>query len=119
MNKLKKTFILGFSVFLLAVSLVLVSCQKADEGTPEAEMNAEKAPAEKEILYYTCGMHPSVRVSPEDYEKGNTNCPICNMGLVPVYKEEGEMAEMEPGEHEAMEREIKLNARAQRDRGQN
>jgi RND family efflux transporter MFP subunit len=59
-------------------------------------------------------MHPSVRVNPEDYEKGNTNCPICNMGLVPVYKEEGEMAEMEPGEHEAMEREIKLNARAQR-----
>jgi hypothetical protein len=35
------------------------------------------------------------------------------MGLVPVYKEGG-MEGMEPGEHEEMEREIKLNARAQR-----
>ncbi len=45
-------------------------------------------PAEaKEILYYTCGMHPSVRVSPAQYEKGKTTCPICNMNLVPVYRE--------------------------------
>jgi Cu(I)/Ag(I) efflux system membrane fusion protein len=38
--------------------------------------------------YYTCGMHPSVRVSPEEYQKGNVNCPICNMKLTPVYKQE-------------------------------
>jgi len=37
--------------------------------------------------YYTCGMHPDVRVSPEEYNKGNVNCPICNMKLTPVYKE--------------------------------
>lgn len=114
MNKLKRTLVIGFGIFLLAASLVLVSCQTGEEGTPEAELTAEKTAAEKEILYYTCGMHPSVRVSPEDYEKGNTNCPICNMGLVPVYKEEGEMAGMEADEHEAMERELRLNARAQR-----
>jgi Cu(I)/Ag(I) efflux system membrane fusion protein len=114
MNTLKKTSVIGFGVILLAASLVFVSCQRGEEGSPEAQTTADKATAEREILYYTCGMHPSVRVSPEDYEKGNTSCPICNMGLVPVYKEEGEMAEMEPGEHEAMEREIKLNARAQR-----
>ncbi|UCC95619.1 MAG: efflux RND transporter periplasmic adaptor subunit [Candidatus Omnitrophota bacterium] len=40
---------------------------------------------EAQILYYTCGMHPSVRVNPADYEKGNKNCPICQMALIPVY----------------------------------
>jgi Cu(I)/Ag(I) efflux system membrane fusion protein len=32
-------------------------------------------------------MHPSVKVSPEEYRKGKVNCPICNMRLTPVYKE--------------------------------
>ncbi len=114
MNRFKRFFIIGFGVFLLAASITLISCSQGEKDTPEAQMTAEKTTAEREILYYTCGMHPSVRVSPEDYEKGSTSCPICNMGLVPVFKEEGEMAEMEPGEHEAMEREIKLNERAQR-----
>jgi RND family efflux transporter MFP subunit len=114
MNTFKKTSVIGFAIILLAASLVFVSCQKGKEGTPEEQMTAEKKAAEREILYYTCGMHPTVRVSPEDYEKGNTSCPICNMGLVPVYKDEGGMEEMEPGELEEMEREIKLNARAQR-----
>ncbi len=114
MNKFKKIFVISFGVFLLAATLTLISCSQGEKETPEAQMTAEKTTAEREILYYTCGMHPSVRVSPEDYEKGNTSCPICNMGLVPVFKEEGKMAEMEPGEHEAMEREIKLNERAQR-----
>jgi multidrug efflux pump subunit AcrA (membrane-fusion protein) len=114
MNKFKKIFVIGFGVLLVAATITLISCSKGDKETPETQMTAEKATAEREILYYTCGMHPSVRVSPEDYEKGNTSCPICNMGLVPVYKEEGEMAEMESGELEAMEREIKLNERAQR-----
>ncbi len=38
------------------------------------------APAqeEDEILYWTCGMHPSVRAD------GPGKCPICNMDLVPV-----------------------------------
>ena len=40
------------------------------------------------IDYYTCGMHPSVKVSPEEYNKGKINCPICNMKLIPVHKEE-------------------------------
>jgi multidrug efflux pump subunit AcrA (membrane-fusion protein) len=114
MNKFKKIFVIGFGVILLAATFTLISCSQGEKEAPDAQMTAEKATAEREILYYTCGMHPSVRVSPEDYEKGNTSCPICNMGLVPVYKEEGEMAEMEPGEHDAMEREIRLNARAQR-----
>ena len=44
----------------------------------------EAAP-ERGILYYTCGMHPSVNVSPQDYDKGSTKCPICQMDLVPIY----------------------------------
>lgn len=116
MNKKKKILILGIGIFVLVTSVFLVSCKKGEEKTEEVQMIAQQEAPEKEILYYTCGMHPSVRVSPEDYEKGNTNCPICNMGLVPVYKEKGEMEEMEPGEHkeqEEMAPEIKLSPRAQ------
>jgi Cu(I)/Ag(I) efflux system membrane fusion protein len=45
---------------------------------------------EGEILYYTCGMHPSVRVVPEDYDPDGTVCPICKMDLIPVYREGAE-----------------------------
>jgi multidrug efflux pump subunit AcrA (membrane-fusion protein) len=38
------------------------------------------------IDYYTCGMHPSVHISLDEYKKGNTTCPICNMNLTPVYR---------------------------------
>jgi multidrug efflux pump subunit AcrA (membrane-fusion protein) len=41
-------------------------------------------------------MHPSVKVSVEEYEKGQTQCPICNMNLIPVtetVKEESMSAE--------------------------
>ncbi|MBL7084371.1 MAG: efflux RND transporter periplasmic adaptor subunit [Candidatus Aminicenantes bacterium] len=116
MNKFKKIFIFGFGIVLLVSIFLLVSCKKSDEAHSEEQMIARKIAPEKEILYYTCGMHPSVRVSPGDYDKGNKNCPICNMGLVPVYKEEGEMAGMEAHEQEALEeleREIKLSPRAQ------
>jgi len=38
----------------------------------------------EKISHYTCGMHPSVRVSAENYKKGDTKCPICFMPLTPV-----------------------------------
>jgi hypothetical protein len=41
-----------------------------------------------DISHYTCGMHPNVKVSPEEYEKGKVNCPVCNMNLTPVYEKE-------------------------------
>lgn len=54
---------------------------------------APSAPQEDDILYWTCGMHPSVKA--EDPGK----CPICNMDLVPVIKEkeaaEGSKEEVE------------------------
>lgn len=42
---------------------------------------APSLPQEDDILYWTCGMHPSVKA--EDPGK----CPICNMDLVPVMRE--------------------------------
>jgi hypothetical protein len=54
--------------------------------------------AEKKIRYWTCGMHPSVRMDKPG------KCPICAMDLVPVYekgagvKEEGAVATVELGE---------------------
>ena len=45
---------------------------------------APAAPAGDEISHYTCSMHPSVRRA----EPGK--CPICNMDLVPVTREQAE-----------------------------
>ncbi len=44
--------------------------------------------AVKKIAYYTDAMHPSVKVSVEDYNKGDDSCPICYMPLVPVYEQD-------------------------------
>ncbi len=59
--------------------------------------NAEES-KEKKVLYWTCGMHPSVRMDKPG------KCPICGMYLVPVYEksagkgEEGAVAVVELGE---------------------
>ena len=50
--------------------------------------------AHAEVDYYTCGMHPSVHVSPERYDKGDTHCPICAMSLTPVEKQEEMMMDV-------------------------
>src|SRR3990172_5021680 len=42
---------------------------------------------EKKILYWTCGMHPSVRMDKPG------KCPICAMDLVPVYEKGAGMEE--------------------------
>lgn len=41
---------------------------------------AKEAPKERKILYWTCGMHPSVKMDKPG------KCPICAMDLVPVYE---------------------------------
>jgi biotin carboxyl carrier protein len=109
----KKLLVVGIGILILIASVFLVSCKKSEEKAGGVQVIAQKEAPEKEILYYTCGMHPSVRVSPEDYERGSTNCPICNMGLVPIYKEEVGGMEMGTGEHEGMETLIKLSPKAQ------
>ena len=71
---------IGLAVFMLR--------GKNDNGIDHKEMVKDKAEAtnESEILYYTCGMHPSVKVTVQEYGKGSKSCPICNMFLTPVYK---------------------------------
>ena len=96
--------IVGIGIFTLLAVNFSVSCKKGEITTEEAQ----------KMAYYTCGMHPTVRVSPEDYEKGNDSCPICKMDLIPVYKEQAGM-EMEAGEHEGHDEKVllQLSERAQ------
>ena len=66
-----KPMMWGIIIVLIAV-VFIPACtkQKINEG----------------VAYYTCGMHPSVNIKPAEYAKGQTQCPICNMDLVPVKK---------------------------------
>ncbi len=80
----KYIWILIGLVLLAAVIFSLTSCS----GKRASE--SQELKAESQIDYYTCGMHPSVRVSPQEYDKGQVNCPICNMKLIPVYQEGAE-----------------------------
>jgi Cu(I)/Ag(I) efflux system membrane fusion protein len=68
---MKRTFNFLIAVLLVsAVSLVLVSCTRSEQGGKPADVD-----------YYTCTMHPSVKKqNPTD------KCPICSMDLVPVKK---------------------------------
>ena len=75
---------------LVAVIFSLTSCGKKEKA--EQVKTAEES-KESQIQYYTCGMHPSVKISPEEYNMGNVNCPICNMKLTPVYREEAKAEE--------------------------
>ena len=61
---------------IIVFAFFLTSCNK--KGAPESNID-----------YYTCGMHPSVKILPKDYNE-NVMCPICNMKLSPVYKEGAE-----------------------------
>lgn len=61
--------------------------------TPKDKFVSE---SEGQILYYTCGMHPSVRVAPADYKKGSKNCPICQMALTPVYSAPSRKDKLKP-----------------------
>ena len=62
---------------ILSLPLFLTSCGHKDHQSQGSSEN---------IAYYTCGMHPSVHIKPEDYNE-DVLCPICNMKLVPVMKE--------------------------------
>jgi len=118
MNKHRNTLIIVLGVLLFVGSFSFFSCKKTENVHDDTTTSEQQEAAEKEILYYTCGMHPSVRVTPEDYEVGNNKCPICNMDLVPVYKEDEASRDKtvaEHGEHEQaeVEAQLKLDARAQ------
>ncbi|MFH1282186.1 MAG: efflux RND transporter periplasmic adaptor subunit [bacterium] len=106
---MKRVLTAGFVALAgLGVGIALISCGSKDHSTHEAQEN---------IDFYTCGMHPSVRVSPEEYNKGSTQCPICNMGLTPIYKKESKSAVKEHDEHGAVQKksddEISSNTKVQ------
>ena len=56
--------------------------------TPAGSGNAPAAAASGEVSHYTCSMHPSVR------QEGPGTCPICNMDLVPVTREQAASGEV-------------------------
>src|SRR2546426_12620678 len=60
------------TVLALLAFLVAASCLKQNG-----------SPANSNIDYWTCTMHPSV------HSKDPGKCPICSMDLVPVMKKEG------------------------------
>ena len=107
--KKKKVIITGIVVAIVLAGILFNLQQKNISQINEIRNTND------EILYYTCGMHPSVRVSPEEYNKGNVNCPICNMKLTPVYKEKAKIEEgtyygcgMKGAEHVFLIKEEKL-----------
>jgi Cu(I)/Ag(I) efflux system membrane fusion protein len=118
MNARRNVLIITLGLLLIVGSFSIFSCKKAEHVHEDMAMAKQQEVAEKEILYYTCGMHPSVRVIPEDYEAGNNKCPICNMDLVPVYKEDDTAMDKTAAEHDeqvqaGIEAQLKLSARAQ------
>lgn len=78
---MKKIIILLIVLGLIGGGFTLFYLKKS------VKEEAPKVETEKKLLYWTCGMHPSVRVSDEEYKKGKTNCPICSMPLIPVEEE--------------------------------
>lgn len=84
---MKKIISLIIIIILVAAGIfVFIHFNKHKGHEPAASLDQmQTVSKEREILYYTCGMHPSVRVSPQEYKKGNTKCPICFMDLTPIY----------------------------------
>jgi Cu(I)/Ag(I) efflux system membrane fusion protein len=117
MNKRRNILVIMLGVSLIVGSFSIFSCKKTENVHDDIAASEQQEAAEKEILYYTCGMHPSVRVKPEDYEAGNNKCPICNMDLVPVYKEDEAAMDMTASDQEehaqGIDVQLKLSARAQ------
>ncbi len=103
-------------VFPFIVALLFVSAGRAWPQTtsmPEADHKHAMVPVKDQkgaIDYYTCGMHPSVRVSVKSYKSGDTHCPICSMPLTPVKKAKASRGEDENviSQVEIMARELKL-----------
>jgi len=68
---------------ILFIALAAVLAGNAMWFTPHSSRAADTKSAGQKILYYTCPMHPSVKLD----QPGR--CPICNMALQPVYADHG------------------------------
>lgn len=112
----RKIIMISLTLALMSSGILFLSCRQGGENSHDLQAAAESKAAEKKILYYTCGMHPSVRVKPEDFEAGDNKCPICKMDLVPVYAESGgqvDAAGQEHTEHTPVESLLTLSPQAQ------
>lgn len=74
----KNKLILLIVVIALGIGLVIY---KGGIFKKPSTVETIKSKDQKEILYWTCGMHPSVKSDKPG------KCPICSMDLIPVYKE--------------------------------
>jgi len=81
-----KRVILIVLVVVIGLALFMRGDKQIAKSPVKNEQSHSQTQEEPRILYYTCGMHPSVKVNPREYDKGNKTCPICNMFLVPVYE---------------------------------
>jgi len=76
-----KKIVVPVLIFFIVGNIFFISCGKKD--TPKEHLAQPKtAELEKEILYWTCSMHPQVHADKPG------KCPICGMDLIPVYKGE-------------------------------
>ena len=66
-------------VICLGTIIPLSGCKEKSPKVPSADKHETKP--QREVLYWTCGMHPTVKNDQEG------KCPICFMDLVPVYAE--------------------------------
>ncbi|HLG31205.1 MAG TPA: efflux RND transporter periplasmic adaptor subunit, partial [Candidatus Brocadiales bacterium] len=84
-------------VILLSAGAFFLFYEKSDS-TVEQKVVETRVSTDKKTLYWTCAMHPSVRME----EPGK--CPICGMNLIPVQegaetlREEGEVSRAELSE---------------------
>lgn len=82
-------------IFIVLVSVLIVNRPSLQVSNLIPSANGEES---KKVLYWTCGMHPSVKMDKPG------KCPICAMDLVPVYEkgagveEEGALATIELSE---------------------
>lgn len=87
-------YIWGLMGFIILISTIfsLASCKKKEAAQ---EVHISKKEEAINIDYYTCGMHPSVKILPRNYNE-EVMCPICNMKLTPVNKQETEQLKKGP-----------------------
>lgn len=71
----------GVAVMLIFTALIIGYRlgRPASEHNPKAAGTETTQPAHSETQWYTCSMHPSVRLTDP-----NAKCPICFMDLIPV-----------------------------------
>lgn len=77
-----KLILAGIIVVIIVVNVF--SAIFAKKGDPHAGHTMAGDSQEKKVRYWTCSMHPQIKLPKEGL------CPICAMNLIPVYESDGE-----------------------------